>query len=224
MEDVDEDWIFTWIHTCMCSCTHVCKRACKYPGIHIYMQNKWTVLFINVSLVLLELLFKNYLFGFTCMVFYLHPDLCSMCVQCLWRSEEDIESCGTGVRNNCDPPCIGKRTWVFRKNSQCSSLVGHFCSSSLTFSCWCVGLCSLCLSGLAILLFSPVLWDDKHEGHLIWQSLLITSRTVSQINYLPKLLSSGILFFQTKVDYATHTKFSLLPYTVQQCGFLFGWE
>lgn len=149
------------------------------------------------------------LFCFTCMMFYLHPYLCPMCVQCLWRSEEGTESRGTGVRNNCDPPCIEKRTWVFRKNSQCSSLMGHFCSSSLTFSCWCVGLCSLWLSGLAVLLFSSVPWDAKHEGHLTWQSLLITSRTVSQINSLPKLQISGILFFQIKVDYVTHTEFSL---------------
>lgn len=172
MEDVDEDWIFTWIHRCMCSCTHVCQHACKNPGIHIYMQNKWTVLFINVSLVLLEFLLKNYLFCFTCMVFYLHPYLCTMCVQYLWRPEEGTESCRTGVRSNCDPPCIGKRTWVFRKNSQCSSLMGHFCSSRLAFSCWCVGLCSLCLSGLAVLLFfSLVPWNAKHEGHLARQSL-----------------------------------------------------
>lgn len=200
MEDVDEDWIFTWIHTCMCSCTHVCQHACKNPGIHIFMQNKWTVLFINVSFILLEFLFKNYLFCFTCMVFYLHPYLCTMYVRCLWRSEEGTESYRTGVRSNCDPPCIEKWTWVFRKNSQCSSLMGHFCSSRLAFSCWCVGLCSLCLSGLAVLLFfSLVPWNAKHEGHLARQSLLITSRTVSQINFLPKLPISGTLFFQTKV-------------------------
>lgn len=155
MEDADEDWIFTSIHTCMCSCTHVCQHARKTPGIHIYMQNKLTLLFITVSLVLLEFLFKNYLFCFTCMVFYLHPYLCTMCVQCLWRSEEGIESCGTGVANNCDPPCIGKRTWVFRKNSQCSlhwwvifaaqvwlSLTGVWAVLSLSFRLSCLAFLS----------------------------------------------------------------------------------
>jgi hypothetical protein len=30
----------------------------------------------------------------------------SMCVQCPQRSEEDVRSPGTGMADDCDPPCV----------------------------------------------------------------------------------------------------------------------
>jgi hypothetical protein len=52
------------------------------------------------------------------------------------------------------------------------------------------------------MLFFPVPSGAAHGGHLTCQSLLITSRTVTQVNSLHKLLISGILSDPIKPKWA----------------------
>ena len=51
---------------------------------------------------------------------------------CPEKADEGSEPSGTGIADSCEPPDVGKQTWVLWKRNQCPSRLRHF-SSSLLF-------------------------------------------------------------------------------------------
>lgn len=50
-------------------------------------------------------IFKRLLYFLHVWVFCLHVGFCTICMECLWRTEEGVKSPETGAAGSCELPC-----------------------------------------------------------------------------------------------------------------------
>jgi hypothetical protein len=89
--------IYMYIYICMCVCIYIC--VCIYMYIYMYMCI-YIYMYIYVYIYI-----YTYIYIYVCMYIYTYIYICTTCLPGTHRSEEDMRSPETQVKDHCEPPC-----------------------------------------------------------------------------------------------------------------------